>query len=841
MPAAFQGKLLNRLLLVLLMTGFASSIQGQLPDQLPDLDVVYIERTPRYPGYLPRYDLPGREGVPTLADKSGKPLTPAQARSIKRWPVEGEVVTFTAHIQNRGNTSAAPCDYAWYLDGKEIARGKFATSFPVGKEARASWRWKWQPGQHQVRFVVDPLLKNRDLYLHNNSREDATDAWSLIWAVDRVTYDGFNKVRNIVGTRSFEDWAQWHIDRMNLLFDVSTNPIVRTDGWKPRVRCDRVVVVDNVEGVWDRVLGPGIPPLEAGYDGAWSFGKREDCTEWAANADWGLIHEWGHQLGLTDEYALDRAGFLNQTPDAGGDPLLIGYLASMSGYMMHGHGPTTFSPVSMAALMLQRDRRRGYYGDYYYCLPTRNRLQVIDRTGKPVSSAKVTFWQDRETQYAGAPVFQGTTDTRGMFILPNRPAPTITTDRGFTQHNNPFGKINVVGPGDVFFIRIEGRGQTEYTWLDIAEMNLAWFNGNKVEATFVRKTNIPVSGAPSPPSAVTANVQKDDVRLSWQPVPGAKGYRVYHAAPEQYAYHNILKTSSTYFAGTLGNGALHRYAVTAVDGNGRESAFSATAGAMHLLRPWGLVVTREGKRLIRDSAYGQAILQKSDGNSVGLVGSVHYHFEGSYDIAIDSKGRILSAKWGDGYDPKPGFRVQAPDLNLVVDHRETEGSEPGHVRKPMGIGSNSKDHIFIADTGNDRVQEFTPDGVFVQEIGLGELAQPMKVAFDKQDRLYVADSANSRIAVYEADTSGKYKLIKSLRRVNEPVYVAVDDRGRIFVSANGAAGVYMFDEKGQQTWKYIGTPEEPLASPRGLAFDGNGNLLIVDAASRRVLSVKLPD
>jgi len=832
---------------------------AQPPDQLPDLDVLYIERTPRYPGYALDYDRPGQEGVPIPVDnKTRQPLTPAQAKTVQRWPAPGETVTFIAHVQNRGRAPAPGWEYAWYVDGREKARGQTRAVHPPGQEMTINWTWKWQPGRHTIRFVVDPLYKVRDLSLHNNAREDATDAWSLLWAVDRVTYESFNRVRNFLGTNSFEDWAQWHVDHMNHLFDISPLPKgfrVRgsgfrpntehrapNTGWTPRVRCDRIVVVEDTGKVWESVLGPGVQPLDAGYDGGWVFGRREECAEWAANVDWGLIHEWGHQLGLTDEYALDRPGFQNLVPDENGDPLLIAHRSSMWGYMMHGHGPTTFSPICMGALMTQQGKRRGYYGDYYYCIPKINRLRILDRMGRPVPGAKVTFWQDRENEYRGAPVFSGVTDREGLFTMPNRPAPPITTETGYTQRDNPFGKINVVGPGDVFFIRIQARGHTEYVWMDIAEFNLAYLCGHTDRAVYTRKTYIPPPGAPPAPKGLRAEVHRDRVTLTWHAVPGAKGYRIYHGAPDLYEYGPVaeVKDALTY-TGTLGSGALHRYAVTAIGADGKESAFSGAAGAMHFVRPWGIAVTKDGRRLIRDAAYGQAVLQKPDGNTVGPVGSVHHHFEGSYDLALDSKGRILSAKWGDGYDPNPGFRVQDANLNLVVDYRQPEGSEPGRVRRPMGIGANSKDHIFLADTGNDRVQEFTPDGKFVRVIGEGELDQPMKVAFDRQDRLYVADSGSNRIVIYAPDAQGNYKMEKALSgAIKEPVYVLVDERGRVFVSTNRVAGVYMYDETGQLAWKYQGTPDAPLTGPRGLALDGRGNLLIVDEATRRVWTVKAP-
>jgi hypothetical protein len=832
-----------RLMLLVAVLLLPLAARAQRPERLPDLDVLYIERTPRYPGYRPEYGLKGHEGVPLLVDrKTGKVLTEAQARAIKRWPSAGEEVTFTAHVQNRGSGPANGWEYAWLLDGKEVARGTAAGPQGVGEEKTASWKWKWAPGGHTVRFVVDPLFKVRDLSLHNNAREDATDAWSFIWAVDRVTYESFNGLRSFLGTRSFEDWAQWHVDHMNHLFDVSPAPFRRKDGWVPRVRCDRVVVVDSVEpqdAMWEKLLGRGVATLDAGWDGAWPFGRRDDCTEWAANVDWGLIHEWGHQLGLTDLYALDRPGSLNNVTDESGDPLLIGHRSSQEGTMMHGHGPTTFSPECVGALLTQRDRRRGYYGDFYFNIPAVNQLKVLDNAGHPVPGARVSFWQDRDSEYRGKPVFEGATDSAGLFTLPNRPAPRVTTDLGYTQRDNPFGQINVVGPGDVFFIRIQARGHTEYAWLDIPELNLAYWSGRKERAVYERRTHVPPPGAPAAPTGLRAQVDGDTARLTWEPRPGATGYRVYHGGPEEYRYQRIGELSGTTTTETrMGSGALHRYAVTAVGPDGKESGFSSVAGAMHFLKPWGIAVTTEGKRLIRDSGYGQAVLQKADGSTVGLVGSVHYHFGGSYDLGLDSKGRILSAKLGDGYDPKPGFRVQNPDLQLSVDHREPEGSAPGRFREPMGICAGPGDHIFVADTGNDRLQEFTPDGRFVRIIGAGELKRPMKPAFDPSGRLLVADSGNDRIAIFTASPEG-YRLAGELRGIPAPVYVAVDRAGRVFASPRDGEAVVMFDSAGKVAWR-SSDAGATVRAPRGLAFDPKGRLLIVDASSRSVRDVAPP-
>ncbi len=838
--------------------------RAQRPENLPDLDVTYIERTPRYPGYMLSYDLPGKQGVPIVVDnRTRKPLTPAQAKAVKRWPAAGETVLFTAHVRNVGSAPAPSWEFEWRIDGRRVAAGRVEGPQDAGEERTAALRWRWVPGRHTVTFAADPLYKVRDQLLANNARTDATDAWSLIWAVDRVTYESFGKVRNFVGSRSFEDWAQWHIDHMNTLFDRSPTPWslqtatgpaptpeqaklrreLRTRP-KPRVRCDRIVVVDSTDGLWKSVLGEGAEPLDAGYDGGWSFGRREDCTEWAANVDWGLIHEWGHQLGLTDLYALDRAGFMNNVADANGDPLLIGHMSSQVGFMMHGHGPTTFSPLCMGALITQQGRRRGYYGDHYYCIPKTCVLRVLDSEGRPVPGARVAFWQDKDNAYAGKPVFQGTTDAAGQFTMPNRPAPHITTELGYTQRDNPFGQVNVVGPGDVFLIRIEARGQVEYTWLDIAEVVLAYWGGDPDRGVFDRKTHIPSPRALPAPKTLTAAIDRDTVKLEWAPVAGANTYVVYTAGPDEYLYKKAatVPSSATTWSGPLGPG-LQRIAVVAADSRGRESGFSPVAGAMHLVRPFGIAVAPDGRRYVRDPQYGQQVLQKPDGNTVGLVGSVHYHFEGSYDIAIDGRGRILTAKWGDGYDPRPGFKVQKPNLDLDFAHLVPEGSGQDQCRQPMGICADPRGHIFLSDTGNDRVLEFDEAGAFLRVIGAGDVRVPMKVACDNEGRLYVADSGHNRIAIFKRAEDGSFAFEREIKEATfkEPVYVMVDDRGRIYASTNRNAATYLFTPDGKVAWKYNGTPDDPITAPRGLALDGKGNLLIVDEATKRVLTVKAPE
>ena len=58
--------------------------------------------------------------------------------------------------------------------------------------------------------------------------------------------------------------------------------------------------------------------------------------------------------------------------------------------------------------------------------------------------------------------------------------------------------------------------------------------------------------------------------------------------------------------------------------------------------------------------------------------------------------------------------------------------------------------VYVADSGNHRVQRFSPSGTFIASSGTlgsanGQLNFPSGLAFGESDRLYVADTGNHRI------------------------------------------------------------------------------------------------
>ena len=70
--------------------------------------------------------------------------------------------------------------------------------------------------------------------------------------------------------------------------------------------------------------------------------------------------------------------------------------------------------------------------------------------------------------------------------------------------------------------------------------------------------------------------------------------------------------------------------------------------------------------------------------------------------------------------------------------------------RPAGIVCEDNGNMIVVDSGNNRLQVFTPDGKFVGKCGKagsgeGEFNQPWGITLDKDGNIYVADWKNHRV------------------------------------------------------------------------------------------------
>lgn len=444
-----------------------------------DLDVLYIERTPKYARYAVDY----RAGQPWLREGND---------TAQRWPQTGEIVTFSAHVMNKGTERSAGFAVTWYIDDEPVQTETSPPLWP-GEEHVFTYRWPWAhrlAGErlldaHRVRVVVDPGNEIVETFETNNALEDRTDALGLWLLVTPEVYAALDKQPKAGQPFSAEDWLQQHAAALNAALAAAVYPAT-PDGVDVRVR------IDKIEVAWSR-------PLEdLGYDGMWfvdaDYRATSDHYHAADDLDWGMLHEWGHQLGLVDTYRYHVAASTVDVVRADGQPWVESYDMPGSGWMETAG--QEIDEYSAAALNASGGYRRGYFGEFQYDLPPVVALQVRDRQGCRVAGATIAFYQrnervggsekEEDRRIDNIPEFGGVTDAEGRFVLPNLPAgDAVATATGFTQRDNPFGAIDLVGTGNIGVVALQVDGQERFTWLSLASLNLAFWQAGRPDALTV--------------------------------------------------------------------------------------------------------------------------------------------------------------------------------------------------------------------------------------------------------------------------------------------------------------------------------------------------------------------
>lgn len=459
---------------------------GVLPTGV-DLDVIYISRTPRYQ----RYSVDYTTGLPIVQTK-------------KRWPLKGEPVTFEAFIGNKGNSQSPSFGYSWYLDGSRIETGTIAPLAPQTKTSkRITIPWPNQvqgeriAEHHEIKFSVDEQNTVIEISENNNSITNRTDSPSFKIHVENTPYRIFNTRLNKKGSYSFEDWVQDQAKEFNRWLKDGSQRVGLRD--YEEIRIDEIVVENDCS-----LPGWGEhTPQNIDWDSRWGFSLNEGW-KWDASKvdrfvqdyDYGLIHEWGHQIGLIDLYRINL-GNPEEVPGGISNPVNGQFYGCCSGTdpsIMLDTNQRKFGEHDLRALYSNLGLRRGFYGEYLFDIPQQNVLEIKNKQGVPVEGASITIYQAVERAIQTTPVITNlTTNSSGKVTLPNKASQTFQTATGHILHPNPFGKIEVTGTNGVFLILAEKNGQRAYGWIDITSFNKAYTSGARELAEYLVTVDLPIN------------------------------------------------------------------------------------------------------------------------------------------------------------------------------------------------------------------------------------------------------------------------------------------------------------------------------------------------------------
>lgn len=219
-----------------------------------------------------------------------------------------------------------------------------------------------------------------------------------------------------------------------------------------------------------------------------------------------------------------------------------------------------------------------------------------------------------------------------------------------------------------------------------------------------------------------------------------------------------------------------------------------------------------------------------------------------------------------------------------------KGESPGQFNQPRGVAADANGNIYVTDTGNNRLQKFSPTGkllVFNGGFGWGknQFQYPVDVFVYNSLDIYIADYENNRIERYDKDLNwltsyysnpnwetnyqfefpnsvclglhGNFFVVDSqndriikLNVAFEPeisfggydwgegaleegsdVFVSLNDN--IYVTDTAAHKILVYDYFGNYTFAIGG---DMLAAPKGLCADEMENIFVADAKSCRIFA-----
>ena len=171
------------------------------------------------------------------------------------------------------------------------------------------------------------------------------------------------------------------------------------------------------------------------------------------------------------------------------------------------------------------------------------------------------------------------------------------------------------------------------------------------------------------------------------------------------------------------------------------------------------------------------------------------------------------------------------------------GAGKGEFDSPLGMCIDDNGNILVADTGNGRIEKFSPTGTFLSALGIdrighGQLGEPNGIAVDRSGNIYVAEVASNHrvqklapdgtfIAEWKGPDAGFYG----------PRRIAIGPDDSVYVLDQGRTRIVKFSPDGHvlSSWGSKGSGDGQFNDPTSVAVDStNGKVYVADPINKRI-------
>ncbi|MBM2826977.1 MAG: hypothetical protein HW403_1041, partial [Dehalococcoidia bacterium] len=248
-----------------------------------------------------------------------------------------------------------------------------------------------------------------------------------------------------------------------------------------------------------------------------------------------------------------------------------------------------------------------------------------------------------------------------------------------------------------------------------------------------------------------------------------------------------------------------------------------------------------GNRLLKYDSDGKLTAQ------LGGLGASDGQFREPWGVAVDDGGYVYVADtWN--------HRIQVFDKDLkylrkwgYFANTQDPTASPGGLFGPRDLAVDVQGNLLVSDTGNKRIQKFSPEGSFMKSYGgpgagPGRFMEPVGLDVTSDGRIYVADTWNHRVQWFDKEFvyMGEFPVQawQGQGLMNKP-YLSVETGGNVVVTDPEKHRLLRFSSDGSIISVITGYGQERpvFNTPMGISTDKQGHLYVADSGSGRVVKL----